>query len=101
MLVSFGIIDFMTGRAVKRTTLESNEKLLQQVEGRVAAFTDDMENISLSLFYSPTIINYIGLSQEVDRVLAYEDVSAVCSNAMSLKKGIKGVMIYDLSLIHI
>lgn len=95
MLVSFGIIDFMTGRAVKRTTLESNEKLLQQVEGRVAAFTDDMENISLSLFYSPTIINYIGLSQEVDRVLAYEDVSAVCSNAMSLKKGIKGVMIYD------
>lgn len=98
LLASFLITGYSAKKVIQQKTADANLKMVQQVQDRVTAFSTDMENIAYSLFYSPTILHYLEITDRSERILNYKEMINMCSNAVSLKKGIAGVMLFNSSM---
>lgn len=95
LLTSFLVTGYSARKVIQQKTADANLKMVQQVQDRVTAFSIDMENIAYSLFYSPTILNYLEITDRSEQILMYKEMINVCSNTISLKDGIAGVMLFN------
>ncbi len=95
LLISFTISNTIAKRIVEKKVTESVSKILLQVEENIGTFYSDMEGISNSLLYSPTIQTYMSQDDILARILMDKEIVSVFSNTFSLKDSIKGIQLYD------
>lgn len=97
LLLSFIITNKIAQQIVEQKVTQSTNKILLQVEESVESFYKDMEGISYSLLYSPTIQSYLSAEDVLERILMNNEIIAEFSSTASLKDSIKGIQIYNSS----
>lgn len=95
LLISFSISNTIAKNIIEEKVTESVSKILSQVEENLVSFYSDMEGISNSLLYSPTMETYLSLNDMISRILMNNEIISVFSNTLSLKENIKGIQLYD------
>jgi two-component system sensor histidine kinase YesM len=95
LLVSFMVSNSIAKGIVERKVTGSTTKILLQVEETMESFYKDMDGISYSLLYSPTIQSYLGTNEILSRILMNQDISAQFSSTLALKENMRGIRIYD------
>ena len=91
LLISFVISNKIAERIVERKVTDSVDKILLQVEEKMNSFYGDMEGISTSLLYSPTIQSLLNARDVLSVVLMNDEVTSMFANTMSLKENIRGI----------
>ncbi|WP_307210695.1 cache domain-containing sensor histidine kinase [Paenibacillus harenae] len=82
-------------RIVESKVTDSAAKLLNQVEENMESFYADMERISVSMLYSPTVQTYLDSDDYLSRILMNHEVISVFSNTTTLKENIRGIQLYN------
>lgn len=95
LLISFVISNSIAKRIVESKVTDSAAKLLNQVEDNMESFYTDMERISDSMLYSPTVQTYLGLEDYLSRILMYDAIESVFFNTITLKANIQGIQLYN------
>ncbi|KRE47055.1 cache domain-containing sensor histidine kinase [Paenibacillus sp. Soil522] len=95
LLISFVISNMVAKRIVESKVTDSAAKLLNQVEENMESFYADMERISGSMLYSPTVQTYLDLEDFLSRILMYNEIESVFSNTTALKANIRGIQLYN------
>lgn len=93
LLVSYVITAISAKQVIRQKTAEANRKMVEQVENSISVFNKDIEKIANSLFYSPTILDFLETEDLGKRIAEYNKVKNVCGNTMSLQEGIVGVVL--------
>jgi two-component system sensor histidine kinase YesM len=95
LLISFVISNMIAERIIERKVTASVNTILLQVEEKMDSFYSDMQGISESLLYSPTVQTYMGTKDILSRILMNNEIISVFSNTITLKENIKGIQLYD------
>ncbi|MDQ0116806.1 two-component system sensor histidine kinase YesM [Paenibacillus harenae] len=95
LLISFVISNMVAKRIVESKVTDSAAKLLNQVEENMESFYADMERISVSMLYSPTVQTYLDSDDYLSRILMNHEVISVFSNTTTLKENIRGIQLYN------
>ncbi|WP_307476973.1 cache domain-containing sensor histidine kinase [Paenibacillus harenae] len=95
LLISFVISNSIAKRIVESKVTDSAAKLLNQVEENMESFYADMERISVSMLYSPTVQTYLDSDDYLSRILMNHEVISVFSNTTTLKENIRGIQLYN------
>lgn len=95
LLISFIVSNTIAKSIVEKKVTESTTKILLQVEETMESFYKDMDGISYSLLYSPTIQSYLGTNEILSRILMNQEIAAQFSSTLALKENIRGIRIYD------
>ncbi|MDQ0874530.1 two-component system sensor histidine kinase YesM [Paenibacillus sp. V4I3] len=95
LLISFVISNNIAGRIIERKVTDSVSKILLQVEEKMESFYSDMEGISTSLLYSPTVQTYMSSTDTLSMVLMNSEIISVFSNTITLKENIRGIQLFD------
>lgn len=93
LLVSYMITALSAKQVIRQKTAEANRKLVEQVENSISVFNKDIGKIADSLFYSPTILDFLQTEDLGERIGEYSRVKNVCANTMSLQEGIVGIVL--------
>jgi two-component system sensor histidine kinase YesM len=88
LLISFVISNTIAERIIERKVTESVDKILQQVKEKMASFYSDMDGISTSLLYGPTIGKFLD-SDILTRIMMNDEVNSVFANTINLKENIR------------
>jgi two-component system sensor histidine kinase YesM len=88
LLISFVISNTIAERIIERKVTESVDKILQQVMEKMESFYSDMDGISTTLLYGPTIENFLN-SDVLTRILMNDEVNSVFANTINLKENIR------------
>ncbi len=97
LCLGFFITEQYLQRTLRETALDTNEKLLFQIGGRMEEFYDTMKSIATFVVYSPTVMEYYGQDTK-GRLLLEEEVSRIFSNAVLMETDIMGISLYDISM---
>ncbi|WP_256710647.1 histidine kinase [Paenibacillus sp. FSL H8-0548] len=95
LLISFIVSNSFGKNTIEENLTESMTKILLQVEETMESFYKDMDGISYSLLYSPTIQSYLGTNEILSRILMNQDIAAQFSSTLALKENMRGIRIYD------
>lgn len=95
LLLSFVISNYIAQRIVEKKVTESVQKIMLQVEETIMSFYKDMDGISYSLLYNPTIQSYLSTNDILSRILMNKDIVLQFSSTLSLKENIVGIQLYD------
>ncbi|XEC94405.1 sensor histidine kinase [Paenibacillus tarimensis] len=95
LLTSFVISNKIAQRIIESKVTDSAAKILLQVEDNMESFYKDMERISVSLLYSPTVQAYLDSEDILSRILMNDEVRSVFSNTTALKENIRGIQLYN------
>ncbi|RCW49663.1 cache domain-containing sensor histidine kinase [Paenibacillus prosopidis] len=95
LLISFVISNMVAKRIVESKVTDSAGKILLQVQDKTESFYADMERISVSMLYSPTVQTYLDLDNYLSRILMNHEVISVFSNTTTLKENIRGIQLYN------
>lgn len=95
LLISFVITNQIAKRIVERKVTDSVDKILLQVEEKMTSFYADMDGISTSLLYSPTIQTALTVEDKLSMILMNPEVTSMFANTMSLKESIRGIRLYN------
>ena len=87
LLVSYMITANSAKQVIRQKTADANRKLVEQVENSISVFNKDIGKIADSLFYSPTILDFLQTEDLGERIAEYSRVKNVCANTMSLQEG--------------
>lgn len=97
MLAAFSITTWYYRQTMRANTIASNEKILLQIDDRMAEFYDRMQRVATAMVYSPTTYSYFAMDATA-RVLSSEDIEAVFSNTVLLEGSIDGICLYDSNM---
>lgn len=97
LLFSYIICNNVAKGIIARRAMDSDQKILLQVQDKITSYYADIDAISNALLYSPTTQNFILQEDVLGRILNYDDVMSVFSNTMTLNDNIKGIWLYDKS----
>lgn len=95
LMISFIVSNTIAKRIIERKVTDSAGKILYQVEEKMVSFYSDMEDISNSMLYSPTIQNLLSTEDILSVILMDNEVRAVFSNTATLKENIRGIQLYN------
>ena len=95
LLSSFIISNKIAERTVENKITESSNKIILQIEETMASFFKDMDGISYSLLYSPTIQSYLSMNEDLSRILMNKEMLSVFSSTLALKENMMGIQLYD------
>ena len=95
LLLSFVISNTIAERIIERKVTDSVSKILLQVEEKTESFYSDMDGISESLLYSPTIQTYMNSNDALSRILMNNEIISVFNNTITLKENIRGIQLYN------
>lgn len=95
LLTAFVVTDRYVRNSVRKNTLALNEKILYQIEGKLADYYDNINNVAMVLSYSPTTKIYYE-QDELERVISRGDLETVFANIMLLQEDIVGIALYDM-----
>lgn len=97
LLAAYAITDSYSGKILRDRTIDLNDKMLLQVEGKMEDFHDTLNHVATSMAYAPTTYDYFTMDP-VARVMVSEDLSEIFSNTVLLESDIAGIYLYDTSL---
>lgn len=97
LLVAYAVTDSYSGKILRDRTIDLNDKILLQVEGKMEDFHDTLNHVATSMAYAPTTYDYFTMDP-VARVMVSEDLSEIFSNTVLLESDIAGIYLYDTSL---
>lgn len=97
LLAAYAITDSYSGKILRDRTIDLNDKILIQVEGKMEDFHDTLNHVATSMAYAPTTYDYFTMDP-VARVMVSEDLSEIFSNTVLLESDIAGIYLYDTSL---
>ena len=97
LLAAYTVTDSYSSRMLRDRTIDLNEKILLQVEGKMEDFHDTLNHVATAMAYAPTTYDYFTMDP-VARVMASEDLSEIFSNTVLLESDIAGIYLYDTSL---
>lgn len=95
LLISFVISNKIAERTVENKIAESSNKIILQIEETMESFFKDMDGISYSLLYSPTIQTYLSLDEDLSKILMNKEMLSVFSSTLALKDNMMGIQLYD------
>lgn len=95
LLISFVISDTIAKRIIERKVTDSVSKILLQVEEKTVSFYSDMEGISTSLLYSPTVQTFMSSNDALSMILMNNEIISVFANTISLKENIRGIQLFN------
>lgn len=95
LLISFIISNNIAGRIIERKVTDSVSKILLQVEGKMVSFYSDMDGISTSLLYSPTVQTFMSSKDILSTILMNNEIISVFGNTISLKENIRGIQLFN------
>ncbi|MBD0384086.1 histidine kinase [Paenibacillus sp. WST5] len=95
LLISFVISNTIAERTIERKVTDSVSKIFLQVEEKIGSFYSDMEGISTSLLYSPTVQTYMSSNDPLTMILMNSEIISVFSNTITLKENIRGIQLFD------
>ncbi|WP_219638250.1 sensor histidine kinase [Cohnella sp. CFH 77786] len=95
LLISFVISNRIAGRIIEKKVTESVSKVFLQVQEKTASFYSDMEGISNSLLYSPTVQTFMSLQDPLEKILMDNEIISVFNNTVTLKDNIRGIQLFD------
>ena len=96
-LAAYAVTDSYSGMILRDRTIDLNDKILLQVEGKMEDFHDTLNHVATSMAYAPTTYDYFTMDP-VARVMVSEDLSEIFSNTVLLESDIAGIYLYDTSL---
>ena len=91
---SYLIISRYEEKMVSENTLQMNEKILNQVDGKIDDFYKNFQNIATTIMYSPTVYDYLKAGSK-ERILKKSNLDFVFHNAMELEEHIVSIYLYD------
>ena len=91
---SYLLINRYEKKTIVENTLQMNEKILQQVEGKIDESYKTFRNVATTIMYSPTVYNYLKAGSK-ERILKISDLNFVFQNAMELEQHISSIYLYD------
>lgn len=97
LLAAYAVTDSYSGKILRDRTIDLNDKILLQVEGKMEDFHDTLNHVATSMAYAPTTYDYFTMDS-VARVMVSEDLSEIFSNTVLLESDIAGIYLYDTSL---
>ena len=97
LLAAYAVTDSYSGKILRDRTIDLNDKILLQVEGKMEDFHDTLNHVATSMAYAPTTSDYFTMDP-VARVMVSEDLSEIFSNTVLLESDIAGIYLYDTSL---
>lgn len=97
LLAAYAVTDSYSGKILRDRTIDLNDKILLQVEGKMEDFHDTLNHVASSMAYAPTTYDYFTMDP-VARVMVSEDLSEIFSNTVLLESDIAGIYLYDTSL---
>ena len=97
LLAAYAVTDSYSGKILRERTIDLNDKILLQVEGKMEDFHDTLDHVATAIAYAPTTYDYFSIDP-VARVMASEDLSEIFSNTVLLESDIAGIYLYDTSL---
>lgn len=97
LLAAYAVTDSYSGKILRDRTIDLNDKILLQVEGKMEDFHDTLNHVATSMAYAPTTYDYFTMDP-VARVMVSEDLSEIFSNTVLLESDIAGIYLYDTSL---
>lgn len=97
LLAAYAVTDSYSGKILRDWTIDLNDKILLQVEGKMEDFHDTLNHVATSMAYAPTTYDYFTMDS-VARVMVSEDLSEIFSNTVLLESDIAGIYLYDTSL---
>lgn len=97
LLAAYAITDSYSGKILRDRTIDLNDKILLQVEGKMEDFHDTLNHVATSMAYAPTTYDYFTMDP-VARVMVSEDLSEIFSNTVLLESDIAEIYLYDTSL---
>ena len=97
LLAAYAVTDSYSGKILRDRTIDLNDKILLQVEGKMEDFHDTLNHVATSMAYAPTTYDYFTMDP-VARVMVSEDLSEIFSNTVLLESDIAGSYLYDTSL---
>lgn len=97
LLAAYVVTDSYSGKMLRDQTIDLNDKILLQVEGKMEDFHDTLNHVATSMAYAPTAYDYFTMDP-VARVMVSEDLSEIFSNTVLLESDIAGIYLYDTSL---
>lgn len=97
LLAAYAITDSYSGKILRDRTIDLNDKILLQVEGKMEDFHDTLNHVATSMAYAPTTYDYFTMDP-VARVMVSENLSEIFSNTVLLESDIAGIYLYDTSL---
>ncbi|HIW33081.1 MAG TPA: histidine kinase [Candidatus Paenibacillus intestinavium] len=95
LLSSFIVSNKIAERTVENKVTESSNKIILQIEETMTSFFKDMDGISYSLLYSPTIQSYLSKDEDLSRILMNKEMLSVFSSTLALKENMMGIQLYD------
>lgn len=95
LLLSFTISNSFAQGIIERKVTASINTVLSQVKEKMSSFHSDMDGITLSFIYSPTVQNFMKEDDVLERVLNNNEVVSVFSNTATMKENIRGFELYD------
>lgn len=95
LLISFYISNKFAERIIERKVSDSVSKILLQVEEKITSYYSDMEGISTSVLYSPTIQDLLNSQDELSVILMNSEATSMFANTMSLKENMRGIQLYN------
>lgn len=97
LLAAYAVTDSYSGKILRDRTIDLNDKILLQVDGKMEDFHDTLNHVATSMAYAPTTYDYFTMDP-VARVMVSEDLSEIFSNTVLLESDIAGIYLYDTSL---
>ena len=97
LLAAYAVTDSYSGKILRDRTIDLNDKILLQVEGKMEDFHDTLNHVATFMAYAPTTYDYFTMDP-VARVMVSEDLSEIFSNTVLLESDIAGIYLYDTSL---
>ena len=95
LLISFIVSNMVAERIIEKKVTDSTGKILLQVEEKMDSFYSDMEGISTSLLYSPTVQTFMSSNDPLSMILMNNEIISVFNNTITLKENIRGIQLFN------
>ena len=95
LLISFIVSNMVAERIIEKKVTDSTGKILLQVEEKMDSFYSDMEGISTSLLYSPTVQTLMSSNDPLSMILMNKEIISVFNNTITLKENIRGIQLFN------
>ncbi len=91
---SYFVTDKVMKNMARKNTLNSNRKIMQQIDAKASEFHNFLYGILTLLAYERTAYDYFDQTAR-ERLENYDDLSAMLSNIMLIQNDIAGISLYD------
>lgn len=100
LMAALFVTNLYVKNSAKQNILNMNERILLQIQGKLADYYNKINQVAVVLSYSPTTKGYFTQTEQ-ERVISAKDIETVFANVMLLDEDIAGIALYDNNFLRI